>query len=128
MEEPAAKRRICVDQSAVEEVEDLERVAAVAVRELATTQSPEVLETRLAHIAERGLDDDGVERALNARRLQIEEAFADEGRNDDTALGAKIRASTTQLYKVLLRKRIAVLQGRPLPPLDSVFARLPGTK
>lgn len=126
MEEPASKRRVVQDEAVQAGVEALLKTVTIAWREMTGTQSEEEVARRTSELTARGLDDASIAHALEQRRLAVEQLCIDEGRQlADAVVVAKVNASMLQLHKVLLRRRLAVIQGRPLPPLDSVFARVP---
>lgn len=89
------------------------------------TQPEDEVARRTSELTLRGLDDEGIAGALDARRRAVEQLCLDEGRElSDGVVVAKVHTSIVQLHKVLLRRRLAVLQGRPLPPIESVFGRV----
>lgn len=94
--------------------------------------SSDVAEKRLCEVQERHLTDFEVEQCLLRRKQVLEEKYTEdvpEGTPTEHVLTPvtqlKIQDAVLQLLKVLHRRRLAVLQGHKLPPLDSVFSSLP---
>jgi len=94
--------------------------------------SSDVAEKRLCEVQERHLTDFEVEQCLLRRKQVLEEKYMEdvpEGTPTEHVLTPgtqlKIQDAVLQLLKVLHRRRLAVLQGHKLPPLDSVFSSLP---
>lgn len=94
--------------------------------------SSDVAERRLREVQERHLTDFEVEQCLLRRKQVLEEKYMDEvpaGTPTENVLTPstqlKIQEAVLQLLKVLHRRRLSILQGHKLPPLDSVFAYLP---
>ncbi len=92
----------------------------------------DLAEVRLRDIAERRLTDFEVEQCLVRRKRVLEEKYMEEvpeGTPLEQVLTPvaqqRIQDAVLQLFKVLHRRRLAVLQGYKLPPLDSVFGLPP---
>lgn len=92
----------------------------------------DLAELRLRDIAERRLTDFEVEQCLVRRKGVLEEKYVEEvpaGTPLEQVLTPvaqqRIQDAVLQLFKVLHRRRLAVLQGHKLPPLDSVFGLPP---
>jgi hypothetical protein len=92
----------------------------------------DLAESRLRDIAERRLTDFEVEQCLVRRKQVLEEKYVEEvlpGTLLELVFTAvaqqRIQDAVLQLLKVLHRRRLAVLQGYKLPPVDSVFGLPP---
>jgi len=97
-----------------EQYEEIRRQTMFKYREMVVLLTSDELIARDAAIVERGLDDAHVVIALQERKNALQA-------ND---LGdTKIQDSMLQLYKVLMRRKVATMTGQRLPPLNSVFSK-----
>ena len=97
-----------------EQYEEIRRQTMFKHREMVVLLTSDELIARDAAIVERGLDDAHVVIALQERKNALQA-------ND---LGdTKIQDSMLQLYKVLMRRKVATMTGQRLPPLNSVFSK-----
>ena len=115
--------------------DEFARIRAEALQarvDLLSGLSSDVAERRLREVKERHLTDFEVEQCLMRRKQMLEEKYiaeVPEGTPTENvltpAIQLKVQDAVLQLLKVLHRRRLAVLQGHKLPPLDSVFGLLP---
>lgn len=108
-------RALFTDAAKYEEFVELQRTCLYSINELVYTLPPAVFEERAATVDARGLADDAIVRALAERKLAVETTHE--------SSAAKVQESMLQLFRVLCRRKIAVLQGQQLPDSDSLFAR-----
>jgi len=114
-EAATAARALFTDTTKYEEFVELQRTCLYNINELVYTLPHEVFEERAATVEARGLSDAAIVRALAERKLAVETAHE--------SSAAKVQESMLQLFRVLCRRKIAVLQGQQLPDSDSLFAR-----
>ena len=93
---------------------EIQRTTRYQINALIFSMPAAVVQLRHAEVDARGLDDDNMLRALRARKEAVEAHIIG---ND-----VKIQQSMLQLYRVMSRRKIAVINGQPLPPLNSVFS------
>jgi predicted nuclease of predicted toxin-antitoxin system len=111
----------------------MQRQADLALRAMRLSCSPEVYELRMTALQERGLTNEQIQAAVEAHRKRLQTSLYDGALVSDGTVEVevarvatlKVEDSLLQFYRVLHRRRMAVLEGRKLPPVGSVFARLP---
>lgn len=97
----------------LEQFKSIENETMFKTRELIALVSPEVALDRITELNIRGLDDDQVAASLLLRKQSMTHIDND----------VKVQDSMLQLFRVLMRRKVAVLSGHRLPPLDSVFSK-----
>lgn len=101
------------------------RAGGVTARvELMASMPDVVAQARLSEVAARQLTDFEMECALHRRKAVLEEKYASDGLSAEE-LAAKIKSRVLQLFRVLHRRRLAILNGHKLPPVGSLFAKMP---
>lgn len=98
-----------------EQYDEIRRQTMFRYREMVVLLSGDELVGRDAAILERGLDDAHVLIALQERKSALEA--------NQLGDATKIQDSMLQLYKVLMRRKVATMTGQRLPPLNSVFSK-----
>lgn len=102
------------------------RAEAVSARvELLATFPAPVAESRLIEVATRQLTDFEIENALRKRQAALLEKYGTEEGLAGDELYRKVESRVLQLFRVLHRRRLAILHGHKLPPAGTLFARLP---
>lgn len=117
------------------DVDEFARIRAEALQarvDMLAGLSSVVAEQRLKDIKERHLTDFEVEQCLMRRKQVLEDKYLEEVPEGTpceqvftTQIQQKIQDAVLQLLRVLHRRRLSVLQGHKLPPVDSVFSMLP---
>ena len=97
----------------LEQFRSIENETAFKTRELVALVSQEVVSERMSEVSLRGLDDEQVFASLLSRKQSMTHIDNE----------VKVQDSMLQLFRVLMRRKVAVLSGHRLPPLDSVFAK-----
>ena len=97
----------------LQQFKSIENETMFKTRELIALVTPEVASDRISELHLRGLDDDQVAASLLLRKQSMTHIDND----------VKVQDSMLQLFRVLMRRKVAVLSGHRLPPLDSVFSK-----
>jgi hypothetical protein len=98
-----------------EQYDEVRRQTMFRHREMVVLLTSDEVVARDAAILERGLDDAHVFMALQQRKNAMEA--------NNLGDATKIQDSMLQLYKVLMRRKVATMTGQRLPPLNSVFSK-----
>lgn len=107
-----------------------------ALRIAEITLIPYEFENRMAELEKRRLTNDHITQIIQDRRRELEENLYDgillrsSSTFDPTDRATvkvafnKVNDSLSQFYKMLHRKRMSVIEGRRLPPENSIFSQI----
>jgi DNA polymerase III delta prime subunit len=115
-EEAAAAAKLFPDTSLYQQFDELRRASAYTVNDLFYTLPRHTFNERYAIVEARELSDAAIFEALAARKAAMETTH-------ELVSAQKVQDSMLQLYRLLCRRKIAVLQGQKLPAMGSFFAR-----
>ena len=83
--------------------------------ELAASVDAPTMAVRVKELTSREVDEDHIYAALVNRKLALNAL--------PSVTDVKVQDSMLQLLRVLTKRKLAVLAGRRMPPLDSVFSK-----
>ena len=113
--EPDEMKELFYMSEKFEQYDEVRRQTMFRHREMVVLLTSDEVVARDAAILERGLDDAHVFMALQQRKNAMEA--------NNLGDATKIQDSMLQLYKVLMRRKVATMTGQRLPPLNSVFSK-----